>query len=138
MASGIHTSENVSNAINCLKSEGKTFIGRYYAVRNTWKVITSSEAQAISSAGLYIVSIWEDGPADSPSYFTRSQGHSDGYSGFNKAMDMGQTSGTPVYFAVDFDATLNEKQAILDYFRGVEDGYLSYIADRQKYGETPI
>jgi len=138
MAYGIHTATNVSNVLNCLKNNGKTFVGRYFAVTNTWKSLTKIEAQNISSVGLYIVSIWEDGPADKPSYFTYDQGKKDGNNAFHYAADIQQTANTPVYFAVDFDATSSHKQAILDYFVGVRDGYLQYLYERRKYGEEEI
>jgi len=59
MGNGIHTATDVSNALTCLKNQGKTFIGRYFAVTNTWKALTTNEARKISSAGLYIISIWD-------------------------------------------------------------------------------
>jgi len=55
MDNGIHTATDVSNALTCLKNQGKTFIGRYFAVTNTWKALTANEARKISSAGLYII-----------------------------------------------------------------------------------
>ena len=60
MGNGIDASTNISNALNCLKNNSKTFIGRYFAVVNTWKALTRTEAQNISAAGIYIVSIWKD------------------------------------------------------------------------------
>jgi len=58
MGNGIHTATNVSNVLSCLKDNGKTFIGRYFAVINTWKALTKTEAQNISAVNIYIVSIW--------------------------------------------------------------------------------
>lgn len=138
MGNGIHTATDVSNALTCLKNQGKTFIGRYFAVINTWKALTANEARKISSAGLYIISIWEDGPADSPSYFTYNQGKLDGNNAFHYAADLGQSVDTPIYFAVDFDATTDQKQSILDYFKGINDGYLQYIYERRKAGEQVV
>lgn len=115
----------------------KAFVGRYLAVKFTWKALTGAEAHAISNAGLYIISIWEDGAADTPAYFTYDQGNMDGYNAFNLAADLGQPYGA-VYFAVDFDATMANQAAVLDYFRGVYDGYQRYAADRRRSGEIPI
>ena len=42
MGSGIHTATNV---LNCIKNNGKIFVGRYFAVRNTWKALTKVEAR---------------------------------------------------------------------------------------------
>jgi len=136
MGNGIHTATNASNILNCLKDNGKTFVGRYFAVVNTWKALTRTEAQNISSAGLYIVSIWEDGPANKPSYFSYTHGKSDGKAAFNYAVSLDQTANTPVYFVVDFDATLSNKQSILVH--GVRDGYLQYLHDRHEFGLPEI
>ncbi|NCQ53704.1 MAG: DUF1906 domain-containing protein, partial [Caldiserica bacterium] len=138
MGNGIHTATNVSNVLNCLKSNGKTFVGRYFAVVNTWKALTRAEAQNISAAGIYIVSIWEDRDGEDPSYFSYSNGKSDGKNAFNYAANLGQLANTPVYFAVDFDAKLSNKQSILDYFNGARDGYLQYLHDRHEFGLPEI
>ncbi len=107
-------------------------------MRNTWKALTKVEAQNISSFGLYIVSIWEDGPANEPSYFSYTQGKNDGKAAFDFAANLGQVTNTPVYFAVDFDATLSNKQSILDYFNGVKSGYLRYLHDHHEFGLPEI
>lgn len=135
MASGIHAMSNVSNVVNCLVNAGKTFVGRYYAVLNASKSLTLAEAQAISAAGLYIVSIWQES-ADYAGYFTFSRGRSDGLNAFSKAAnDLSQTGNTPIYFAVDFDATSADQQAVLDYFSGVRQGYNDYLQQQRQYGE---
>jgi len=69
---------------------------------------------------------------------TLAQGKSDGKTAFNYAANLNQTANTPVYFAVDFDAMLSNKQSILDYFHGVKDGYLQYLHDRYKFGLPEI
>ncbi|RKY71241.1 MAG: hypothetical protein DRQ24_07780, partial [Candidatus Latescibacterota bacterium] len=125
---GIDTNRNVSNAVDCLKNKGIQFVGRYFAVPHTQKVITNDEAQKISDAGMYIVSIWQT-TANYPEYFSYNQGKSDGKNAFKYAAEIGQTPNTPVYFAVDFDATLEHKQRILDYFGGVKDGYEEYLEE---------
>ena len=138
MGNGIHTATNVSNVLSCLKNNGKTFVGRYFAVVNTWKALTRTEAQSISAANIYIVSIWEDIDGEDPSYFSYSNGRSDGKHAFDYAANLNQTANTPVYFAVDFDAMLSNKQSILDYFNGVRDGYLQYLHDRHEFGLPEI
>lgn len=139
MGTGIHTATDVSNVLTCLKNAGKTFVGRYFAVNNTRKALTKTEAQNISNAGVYIVSIWEDGPADTPSYFTFSQGRVDGKNAFSLAANaFNQTASTPVYFCVDFDADTSNKQAILDYFSGVLQGYGDYVDEQRRLGKPQI
>jgi len=127
MPYGIHTATKVSRVLDCLKKEGKAFVGRYYAVRYTWKALTREEAEAISKAGLYIVSIWEDGAADDPSYFSYSQGKADGYCAFNKdgydryTIDRRRLGDTPVPYRIgvygSYDVlTWTKEQGIAEYF----------------------
>lgn len=138
MAAGIDTATNTESLVACIKSNGFTFVGRYYAIVNTGKTLTLSEAQALSSAGLYIVSIWQES-GNSVDYFTFDQGRSDGKNAFSiAANDFGQPANTPVYYAVDFDATDADKQAILNYFSGVQQGYSDYLYEQQSYGNPQI
>ncbi|MEF3255394.1 MAG: DUF1906 domain-containing protein, partial [Deferribacterales bacterium] len=122
---GIDTSVKVSKALDCLKREKISFIGRYYAGKNSWKAITKEEAQRISNAGIYIVSIWQES-ANYARYFSYNRGKEDGYNAFKYAKKIGQPSNTPIYFAVDFDVIPEDKEKILDYFEGVKEGYNQY------------
>jgi len=134
MGMGVDTSTNVSSVAGCLKASGLTFVCRYLAVVNTWKVMTAAEAEALSRVGLWIVSVWEDGPADQPSYFTGERGRADGLRAFSLADTLRQPGGTPVYFAVDYDATPDRRQTIIDYFAGIHQGYADYAAQRSRSG----
>ncbi len=67
-----------------------------------------SEVKRISTAGLFIVSIWEKGRPTSPSYFTSAQGTSDGQNAISAAKAFGQPAGAPIYFAVDYDASASD------------------------------
>jgi len=113
--------------VDCLRSNGILFVGRYFSTY-TWKVIKKEEAQRISDADMYIISIWQES-ANYPEYFSYNQGKSDGKNAFKYAAQIGQTPNTPVYLAVDFDATSEQKQRVLDYFRGVGDGYQEYLKE---------
>lgn len=134
---GIDTATNVSNVLDCLNNKGILFIGRYFAAKYTWKVLSRYEAQKISDAGMYIISIWQES-ANYPEYFSYNQGKSDGKNAFEDAADISQTHHTPVYFAVDFDATQSYKQNILNYFEGVRDGYKEYLSERRQNGLPEI
>ena len=124
---GIDTATDVSGIVDCLRGKGILFVGRYFSTYD-WKVIKKEEAQKISGADIYIVSIWQES-ANYPEYFSYNQGKSDGKNAFKYSAEIGQTPNTPVYFAVDFDATSEHKQRILDYFRGVKDGYGEYLKE---------
>ena len=124
---GIDTATDISDVVDCFRGKGILLVGRYFST-NAWKVIKKEEAQKISDADMYIVSIWQES-ANYPEYFSYNQGKSDGENAFEYAAEIGQTPNTPVYFAVDFDATSEHKQSILDYFRGVKDGYEEYLKE---------
>lgn len=47
---------------------------------------------------------------------------------------MNQHEGTPVYFAVDYDAQAADESSITAYFSGVYQGYLEYIHIREEFG----
>ncbi|WEG14014.1 DUF1906 domain-containing protein [Pullulanibacillus sp. KACC 23026] len=109
--------------IQGLKSEGITHIGRYLS--DNWKGLTKDEVQAISDAGLNIVSIFESNPTKS-SYFTADQGRADAQAASKYANDLGQPHGTAIYFAVDYDAQGKDLGAILDYFNALADNLKDY------------
>lgn len=141
MGSGLHTGYNdTSGVLSCLKNAGYTFIGRYIFDSNRVATkLTSTEATNISNAGIYIVTIWENDGSVSGGYFTYANGKNDGYWAFMAAAnDLAQPAGTPVYFAVDYDALPTDQTGIQSYFTGVHDGYLAYLADQHKYGNPQI
>lgn len=102
-----------------LKSEGIQYVGRYLG--NSWKSMDKLEADAIISAGLHIVSIWETNPTN-VKYFTKAQGILDGKEASSHAKTIAQTNGSAIYFAVDYDAGSADMASILSYFSGVRDG----------------
>ena len=95
-----------------------TFVGRYLSGSYSMSL---DEAKIISNAGLFIVSIWEKGKPTSSSYFTASQGASDGQSAILAAKALGQPTGTPIYFTVDYDASLSDiKGPITKYLQAIK------------------
>jgi hypothetical protein len=133
--SGVEAAENTTRILQCilgLQDQGRaiSFVQRY--LRN----LTRAEATALSNAGLQIVSCYEYGDPTKMAYFTRAQGLRDGRLGFTQAQAVGQTSGTPIYFAVDTDPDVTQRQAILDYFQGIQEGYAQYVLDMQGQNRT--
>lgn len=121
---GIDVAGDVTGALPCLVDEGYAFVARYYAIpedtKIPGKILTPAEAQAISAAGLKIVAVWENGRADEHGYFTYAHGLRDGQAALALAAAIGQPDDTPIYFAVDFDATDDEiDSGVTSYFRGV-------------------
>lgn len=91
--------------------------------------LTRSEAEALTRSGLFIVSIWESPRLvegrellrpKASNYFAKSFGFQDGADAIAYARQIGQPSGTPIYFAVDFDAQDSDALNIERYFSDIE------------------
>jgi hypothetical protein len=118
MAKGIDASVDCSGAAACLAENGYTFVGRYLGRHAA--DLTAAEVKALTDAGLFIVSLIENGSPTSVDFFTTQQGQSDATFAFARAHALGQPIDAPLYFAVDFDASLDDVQgAISQYFSAV-------------------
>ncbi|HLK59377.1 MAG TPA: DUF1906 domain-containing protein [Chthonomonadaceae bacterium] len=100
---------------------GYTFVARYYCEgsRIPTKCLTPAEAAHLSGMGIYLVSVWET-IGDHPEYFTHDQGQHDAQVALQIAENVGQPKGTPIYFAVDYDASVTDGR-VQSYFQGVRD-----------------
>lgn len=127
MAAGLDTMSNTKSVAAQIKNAGYSFVCRYYNTNNAAKNLTLAEAQELSKAGLFIVSVWENGYPTSKSYFSYNQGVADAQAAINYARKtIGQPGGTPIYFAVDYDASdADVKGVIYDYFRGVNSAIIN-------------
>ncbi len=119
MALGCDTATTITSArLATLVNGGYTFVGRYLAGSYA---LTASEKNIITGGGLYIVSIWEKGSPTSSSYFTAEKGTSDAKSAISAAQAIGQPSGTPIYFTVDYDASASDISGpIKNYLQAVK------------------
>lgn len=121
----VDIASDVREHLDELVELGVKAVGRYYGVTTAikGKFLTRAEADAIASAGLKIVSIFENEPADehkAAEYFTNENGLRDGIAAWTMALECGQPQITPVYFAVDFDASILENsEGVYAYFRGL-------------------
>jgi hypothetical protein len=105
-----------------IKAANVDFVARYYS-HTVSKNLSASEAQLLSRVGLKLVAVWES-QGDHVSFFTRLQGVDDGTSAYNLAMQVGQPSGSPIYFGVDCDPLQQDvAAAIIPYFQGVAAGF---------------
>lgn len=121
---GVDANTVLTNYAGCLAGAGIRFAGRYYKDSDT--CLTKPEAEALSRAGLWIVSIWEHGFPTQVGYFGRSRGLQDGHVSAIRALDAGQPQGTAIYYTVDYDADANDLPEIGQYFRaigGIGSGY---------------
>lgn len=138
MANGIDATQDCSSHAGALKAAGYGFVGRYYfsIVSHAKVKLTHAEALALSAAGLFIVAVFENS-SNSSGYFTHAKGVSDGTAAFRYAADhVKQPFGSPIYFAVDYDAsTADLNGGIAAYFRGVAE---AFEAERHGGATYPI
>jgi len=113
-----------SNA-KVLAGAGFIFAARYLVPeRLSWKRLNRSEAEAITSAGMQIVSVYETSanrPAGGAAY-----GKADGLAALKEAKLIGQPPGSAVYFAVDYDAGQQDYESIEQYLRAASAQLLDY------------
>jgi hypothetical protein len=123
MAKGLDCDSNCAGAVSCIVAHGYGWVARYIVPEKS-QPLTRAEAEALSKAGLFIVSVWEKGNPTSAGYFNFARGLADGEEAFRAALAVGQPAGSPIYFCVDFDSTQPEIEGpIAAYFRGVRQGF---------------
>lgn len=93
---------------------GYQFVCRYL-VPSGYKRLTKEESEAITAAGLQIISIFE-------TYANRARegwrsGELDGAAALRTAQEVGQPEGTTIYFAVDYDAPASDYEVIEAYLQ---------------------
>jgi hypothetical protein len=122
---GLDANEDLTLHAECMKSQGFDFAIRYYNTQDPSKNLTLAEAQGLVRVGLQLGAVWEDGSPTHPSYFSHSKGVVHGTTAYQMAMDkIGQPRGTPIYFAVDYDATPGDVGGVIKaYFQGIVDGF---------------
>lgn len=116
----IDTADNVSHRLPYLKGRGVVAIGRYYS-SSSWKRLTHPEAVAISDAGFKLFAVFENnGDPD----LTVEQGVHDAQIASVQAMNIGQPSGSTIYFALEHlpsGYTADDVPGALDYFDGIRE-----------------
>ena len=106
MTLGCDTAASLTEArLKTLSDSKYTFVGRYLSGSY---LMDQAEAKRISKAGLFIVSIWEKGRPTSSAYFTDARGLTDAREAISAALSIKQPTDTPIYFAVDYDASASD------------------------------
>lgn len=100
-----------------LYAAGKRFAARYVGMGSTSKRLTRAEARELNTAGLSIVALCEEGETSALLGYDRGQLHAQ--RALAEASECGMPAGRPIYFAVDFDATLTQLSTVAHYFEGV-------------------
>ncbi|GGD95266.1 DUF1906 domain-containing protein [Paenibacillus nasutitermitis] len=115
---------SASNA-KVLAGAGFVFAARYLVPeRLSWKRLNRAEAEAITSAGMQIVSVYETS-ANRPAGGA-AHGKSDGLAALREAKLIGQPKGSAIYFAVDYDAGQQDYEVIEHYLRAASAQLLDY------------
>jgi len=135
MKKGFDTTGDLTRFASSLVKKGYDFVCRYYNINNPSKNLTLAEAHVLSNAGLRMVAIWENGYPITPGYFTHAAGVHDGTSAYYYALQqIGQPPSTPIYFAVDYDASAADvKGPVLSYFNGIRDGFNTISKNNPAY-----
>lgn len=135
MQQGFDASRDLTPFAPGLKAAGYSFVGRYYNINNQAKNLTLAEAKVLSSLGLSIIAVWENGYPIKSSYFSHDVGVHDGTSAYFYAQKtIGQPAGTPIYFAVDYDASSADLvNNIVPYFIGIADGFKAISGNSPVY-----
>lgn len=112
---GLDCDTDCTSEVGCLKTGGFSFICRYInRARKT-------ETDHISTMGVYVVSVFEADPT-SYNYFTPGRGNVDAQVAQHYAESLNQPGETPIYFTVDFDASLTQAQGnISEYFKEIRE-----------------
>lgn len=99
-----------------LKAAGIGFVCRYLSTPGNPKNLTRTEATGLRAAGILIVTVFET--IAKRALFGHGAGKADAVSALAQGMTCGMPKGSPIYFAVDFDATPQQQAAINAYLRG--------------------
>lgn len=126
-----------ASTIASLQSQAIAFVGRYYSSTDQSKVLTATEATALSSAGILIAALYEDDGTD-PTTFSSQTGTANAQTALQQAAAAGQPKGSAIYFSVDFDAQPDQLPFITRYFQSVKAVFTGTGYDVGVYGSGSV
>ena len=140
MAKGIDSDVDCTATAQLIKGAGYDFVGRYYRMPSPYSGKTPlkrSEAAALTTQGLSIVSIWEyiSGSRNRIETLTYETGKDEGKRAYSQALAVPQTAGTPIYFCVDEGYDPDEPSyagPIEAYFKGVNEAFAEAAGQGQE------
>src|SRR5579872_1548993 len=119
---GMDASVDCSPFVDQIAGAGINFAARYYS-DSAAKTLTPSEARSLSQAGVSIISVFEDFN-NSIDRFSAAIGAQHAAKALELAAATGQSPGTAIYFAVDFNPVQAEvKGPVTGYFTAVRDAF---------------
>ncbi|MFS0718877.1 glycoside hydrolase domain-containing protein [Arthrobacter sp. 1P04PC] len=109
--------------VSALKAAGYKTVGRYLKGQN--KRLMVGEVENIHAGGMTFFPIFQDF-ADGPEYFSEADGYAAGVLAAQRAWEARLKRDTVIYFAVDYDATIDTIQTrIIPHFQGIKRGLAS-------------
>ncbi|MGW4676527.1 glycoside hydrolase domain-containing protein [Streptomyces sp. NPDC004324] len=108
-------------------ADGYRYVGRYLNEASAGggsKMLEDGELANIFGANLRVFPIFQDNGRSLSEYY-RANGYSHGQLAHDQAVHFGFNRGTVIYFAVDYDATVEDMPKIVEYFGGVVAGLAS-------------
>lgn len=116
-----YAASRLEHQVKCLKEIGVRFVVRYLSLpQYSWKMLTRDEAQMIAGQGLGIVSVFQARNTQIAD-FAPDKADRDASAALQSALEVGQPPGTPIYFAVDFDAQDKHMDTINQYLQRVQN-----------------
>lgn len=134
----IDTPYDTTRKANALADAGVQTVFRYYNFSNSStfpdKCLVLDEARALTAAGLQIGVVFQQ-RQNQMADFSRAKGIAAGVRAYRYARDeIGQPSGSGIYFSVDFDATQTQiVSAIQPFFEGIKTGMQAQGDGRTRY-----
>ncbi|HJY29970.1 MAG TPA: DUF1906 domain-containing protein [Pyrinomonadaceae bacterium] len=134
----IDTPFRTTSSIPCLKSQGVKTVIRYYNFSNSStfpnKRLELPEAEALAAAGLETAVVFQQ-RQNRASDFTELKGFAAGREAFRQAHhNIGQPSGSGIYFSVDFDASNSEINSnVIPFFQGVRRAFEQESGGNSEY-----
>ena len=110
-----------------IRGEGYAFAGRYLVPDSgafAWKALTRAEAEAVTEAGLRLLTVWETAAGRAKG--GAAAGAADGALALECARKIGMPEGGIIYFAVDYDAQADGMSAVEAYLRAARENTGEY------------
>ncbi len=120
------------SVLSSARDKGYTHVGRYLS--GTGKSITPDELSGFRDMGILLIPI-EQRSNNDPSTMTRANGFGQGVEASQRANLLGLPRGSHIYFAIDFDATIEViRGPVRDFMRGVEQAMDNLYASKYAVG----
>lgn len=99
---------NTTSIASCLAATGVKYVARYYkSSTSPFPSMSREEVATLATNGIRVIAV-QEGRSTTPAYFSDASGTQIAKETFESARRAGQPGGTPIFFAVDYDASNGE------------------------------